>query len=48
VTVMLKDVDGGTELTLTHERFDSERSRDGHAPGWERALVNLQRFAESA
>jgi uncharacterized protein YndB with AHSA1/START domain len=48
VTVMLKDVDGGTELTLRHEQFNSERSREGHTPGWEGALVKLKRFAESA
>lgn len=34
VTVALKDVEGGTELCLTHERFATELSRDKHRHGW--------------
>ena len=44
VTIELKDVDGGTELKLTHERFLTEASRDQHASGWESALDKLQAF----
>lgn len=38
VTVHLRDVDGGTELRLVHDRFLSEQSRDGHEKGWTGAL----------
>ena len=44
VTVELEDVDGGTELRLTHERLPSEQSRDGHTGGWNSALDKLQEF----
>lgn len=41
VTVLLKDVDGGTEVTILHERLISEGSRDGHSKGWEGCLAKL-------
>jgi uncharacterized protein YndB with AHSA1/START domain len=41
VTLMLRAVDGGTELTLTHERLPSEGARSGHAQGWINFLVHL-------
>ncbi|HWB32459.1 MAG TPA: SRPBCC domain-containing protein [Acidobacteriaceae bacterium] len=41
VTVSLRDVPGGTELTLLHEKFASVESRDGHDAGWARLLDNL-------
>ena len=41
VTVHLRDVDGGTELRLVHERFASENSRNGHTQGWCGALTKL-------
>jgi uncharacterized protein YndB with AHSA1/START domain len=31
-----------TELTLIHEGFDSEDTRDKHAQGWDGCLANLQ------
>lgn len=34
VTVMLTPIDGGTELLLTHERFQTEQSREAHNEGW--------------
>jgi uncharacterized protein YndB with AHSA1/START domain len=46
VTVSLKDVPGGTELTLTHERFNTEHSRDGHTRGWKGCLDKLQATLE--
>jgi uncharacterized protein YndB with AHSA1/START domain len=46
VTVFLKDAPGGTELTLTHERFTSEQSRDGHNNGWIGSLDKLQAALE--
>lgn len=43
VTVELRDVEGGTEVTLTHERFASAESRDKHLHGWVGCLDNLAR-----
>jgi uncharacterized protein YndB with AHSA1/START domain len=43
VTVSLKDVAGGTELTLTHELFATEASRDNHNQGWTALLANLDK-----
>jgi uncharacterized protein YndB with AHSA1/START domain len=42
VTIMLKDVDGGTEITIRHENFATEVSRDGHNKGWAGCLDKLQ------
>jgi len=47
VTVALRDVDGGTEIKLTHERLQTEALRDLHQHGWEISLDNLVRFAEA-
>jgi uncharacterized protein YndB with AHSA1/START domain len=45
VTISLKDVEGGTELTLLHERFLSEGSRNGHTKGWAGSLDKLDTLA---
>jgi uncharacterized protein YndB with AHSA1/START domain len=48
LTVEFNDLDGGTELVLTHEQFASEDSRDRHQEGWAKiveqfaALVSLE------
>lgn len=34
VTIELAPRDGGTDLTLHHQGFESESSRDKHAGGW--------------
>jgi uncharacterized protein YndB with AHSA1/START domain len=47
VTISLRDITGGTELTLRQEKFDSEQSRDAHKQGWSRALDNLTAALES-
>lgn len=47
VTITFKDVAEGTELTLTHERFATELSRQRHEMGWTGALDKLKTFAES-
>jgi uncharacterized protein YndB with AHSA1/START domain len=47
VTVSLKDVDGGTEVTILHEGFTSEGSREGHGKGWEGCLSKLGRTLEN-
>jgi hypothetical protein len=35
---------GGTELTLIHEGFDSEDTRNKHGQGWDGCLANLETF----
>jgi uncharacterized protein YndB with AHSA1/START domain len=44
VTVLLKPEDGGTLLTLTHEKLFDEASRDGHHHGWMGALDKLEKL----
>lgn len=44
VTVDFQQVAGGrTKVVLTHERLQSEQSRDGHRQGWSRILEALER-----
>jgi uncharacterized protein YndB with AHSA1/START domain len=44
VTIELVDRDGGTELTLIHEKLPSEPSRDRHNEGWSSVLDRLEKF----
>ena len=44
VTVEFKACGKQTELTLTHEKFASIQSRDGHNEGWTRCLSALGEF----
>jgi uncharacterized protein YndB with AHSA1/START domain len=44
VTIELRAVDGGTELTLRHEQFFDEEARDKHQHGWNGCLARLERF----
>lgn len=46
VTVALRDVEGGTEIKLTHERFETEASREAHQHGWVGAMDKMVRFLE--
>jgi uncharacterized protein YndB with AHSA1/START domain len=46
VTVELRPVAEGTELTLTHARFFDEAARDAHRQGWGGALDKLQALLE--
>jgi uncharacterized protein YndB with AHSA1/START domain len=41
VTFRLEPFDGGTELTLTHERLPDEAARTSHAMGWSGLLDEL-------
>lgn len=41
VTVELRRIPEGTELTLTHARFADEAARDGHLRGWTGCLDKL-------
>jgi uncharacterized protein YndB with AHSA1/START domain len=39
---------GGTRLTLTQVKFNSESSRDGHRKGWTAILETLDNFLRAA
>jgi uncharacterized protein YndB with AHSA1/START domain len=41
VTVEFRDKDGGTEITVTHERLKDANSAKGHEQGWISTLENL-------
>ena len=41
VTLKLSEVDGQTELELTHERFPTQNDRDNHEGGWTSLLEKL-------
>jgi uncharacterized protein YndB with AHSA1/START domain len=47
VTVSLKDVAEGTEVTILHEHFSSVESMKGHEQGWMGALTNLAKAVEA-
>jgi uncharacterized protein YndB with AHSA1/START domain len=47
VTVSLRDVPNGTEITILHENFTSEASRDGHNTGWAGCLDKLETRLEA-
>jgi uncharacterized protein YndB with AHSA1/START domain len=44
VTIDLRQLDGATELTLTHDRFATASSREQHLQGWTGCLANLERL----
>ncbi len=44
VTVSLREVDGGTELTLRHERLATEEMRQRHTEGWNGSFQRLEAF----
>ncbi|MBV9235982.1 MAG: SRPBCC domain-containing protein [Xanthobacteraceae bacterium] len=44
VTFRLEPFDGGTELTLTHERLPDEETRVSHEQGWNGLLEKLPVF----
>ena len=48
VTIDLAEVQGGTQLTLTHEGFATGESRDGHNQGWNGILDTFERQMEKA
>jgi uncharacterized protein YndB with AHSA1/START domain len=48
VTVELRELAGGTELTLTHELPADPNVRRGHEEGWEGCLGNLEKSLETA
>jgi uncharacterized protein YndB with AHSA1/START domain len=49
VTIELFETPGGTRLELTHERFETEDSRNAHRDGWSSCLDCLEEaLAEGA
>ncbi|GAB5509470.1 MAG: hypothetical protein Rhims3KO_08710 [Hyphomicrobiales bacterium] len=42
VTLDFDEVDGKTNVTLTHVKFPSEESRDNHNGGWTNILASLE------
>jgi len=48
VTFLLEPFDGGTELTLIHERLPDEKARQSHEAGWGGLLDKLPAFLEAA
>ena len=44
VTIELREIEGGTELTLTHTKFGTESARDHHNQGWAGCLAKLERL----
>jgi uncharacterized protein YndB with AHSA1/START domain len=48
VTVELRAIKGGTELTLTHIKFADDKSRDMHEHGWTGCLDHLVSVLEAA
>jgi uncharacterized protein YndB with AHSA1/START domain len=48
VTFRLEPLDGGTELTLTHEQLPDEEARQSHEAGWAGLLDKLPVFLGDA
>lgn len=47
IEIVLRPIDGGTELSFTHARLQSEASRTSHEEGWTGALDKLVRHFAS-
>ena len=47
VTVTLRDVPDGTQITILHEKFETEASRNGHNNGWAGSLDKLAASLEN-
>ena len=47
VTIMFKQVAGGTALMFRHEQFFDEKVRDDHKQGWSGSLDKLEQFLQS-
>ena len=46
VTIEFVDVGGATQVRLTHEGLPTEKSRQGHAAGWESSLDCLWEYMQ--
>jgi uncharacterized protein YndB with AHSA1/START domain len=47
VTLEFRDAGGQTEIVLTHERFPTIESREGHNAGWIGCFDKLEQFLRS-
>lgn len=47
MTVTLRDVDGGTELTAVHDHLPPGLSAEDNQTGWEMALAKLASYVEA-
>ena len=47
VTLTFEGASGGTDVTLVHDRFPSDGSRDGHEKGWTSILAGLAKMLEN-
>lgn len=48
ITVRFRDVDGGTEVTLTQEGFADEQHKGGYEAGWHSAFEKLSKASAGA
>ena len=48
VNVLLREVDGGTEMEFRHERFFDQQARDNHERGWTGTLAKLEDWLNAA
>ncbi len=44
VTIDLREISEGTELTLTHTKFENEQARDMHNKGWLGCVGRLEKY----
>jgi uncharacterized protein YndB with AHSA1/START domain len=47
ITIVLKDANGGTEMTFTHEGFATVEARDMHQYGWSDTVEKLAKTASA-
>lgn len=47
VTILLKPIDGGTELVLKHEMLPTQEAVESHRAGWTGWVFELQSFLEA-
>jgi uncharacterized protein YndB with AHSA1/START domain len=48
VSILLRPVEGGTELDFRHDRFFDQAARDNHSRGWNAAFEKLDAWLASA
>ena len=48
VTVSIRPIEGGSELTLVHDGFFDQTARDNHLWGWNGTLDKLERMTQES
>ncbi len=48
VTIELREMEGGTELTLVHEGLPTDIARDKHEGGWIGCFTSLEQYLDRA